>query len=116
MAQKQRDEALSLRDGSKLTGLMVGLLVAVGILTPLISAIGFATHPYTQRLFGGRLADASQVGYVVFWWVVAIILAALPFAVGWAVDRLNRRGLAIVASVFTVVVIAALVLGIVFVF
>jgi hypothetical protein len=116
MARNAHDETLSIRDGSRLTGFFVGLLVAVGIIIPLMSAIGFATNPYTQRLFSGRLADVSQGGYVTFWWLVAAILAALPFVVGFAVDRLGKRGLAIVGGVFVVIVIVALVLGIVFVF
>ncbi|MCS0499400.1 hypothetical protein [Protaetiibacter mangrovi] len=116
MAQKDHDETLGIRQGSKLTGFLVGLLVAVGVIVPFTSAIGFATHPYTQRLFSGRLADVSQGGYVVFWWLVAAILAALPFLVGYAVDRLSTRGLSIMGGVFAVVVIVALVLGIVFVF
>jgi hypothetical protein len=86
------------------------------VLIPFLSAVGFATNPYTQRLFSGRLADVSQGGYVAFWWLVAAILAALPFIVGFAINRLSRRGLAVVGGVFVVIVIVALVLGIVFVF
>ena len=116
MAQKQHDETLDIRGGSKLTGFFVGLLVGVGVLIPLISAVGFATNPYTQRLFSGRLADVSQGGYVAFWWLVAAILFALPFLVGWAVNNLSRRGLAIVGGILVVLVIIALVLGTIFVF
>jgi len=116
MAQQKHDETLDIREGSKLTGFFVGLLVGVGILIPLISAIGFATNPYTQYLFSGRLADISQGGYRLFWWLVAAILFALPFVVGYAVDRLNKRGLAIVGGILIVVVIIALVIGTIFVF
>lgn len=116
MAANKHDETLNIREGSKLTGFFVGLLVGVGVLIPLISAVGFATNPYTQRLFSGRLADASQFGYQLFWWLLAAILFALPFLVGYAVDRLNKRGLAIVGGILVVVVIVALVFGLIFVF
>ena len=116
MADRKHDETLDIRGGSKLTGFFVGLLVGVGILIPLISAIGFATNPYTQRLFSGRLADVSEAGYVIFWWLVAAILFALPFIVGYAVDRLSKRGLAIVGGILVVVVIIALIFGFIWVF
>lgn len=116
MAQQKHDENFNIREGSKMTGFFVGLLVGVGILIPLISAVGFATNPYTQYLFSGRLSDISEGGYRLFWWLVAAILFALPFVIGYAVDRLNRRGLAIVSTILIVVVIAALVIGMIFVF
>lgn len=116
MAEKKHDETMNIRDGSSLTGFLVGLLVGVGVLIPLISAVGFATNPYTQRLFSGKLADVSSGGYVLFWWLVAGILLALPFLAGLAVNKLSRRGLVIVGSILVVLVIIGLVIGSMFVF
>lgn len=112
----QKNDSISLRDGAKRTGILVGLLVAVGVITPFISAIGLATHPATQRLFGGRLAEASQFGYSLFWWLVAAVLFALPFLVAAAIEKLDRKGISIVSSILAVVVIAAFVLATLFVF
>ena len=116
MAQQKHSETLNIREGSRMTGFFVGLLVGVGVLIPIISAVGFATNPYTQRLFSGRLADVSSGGYVLFWWLVAAILIALPFLAGLAVNKLSKRGLAIVGGILVVVVIIALVIGSMFVF
>ena len=115
MAQQKHGETLNIREG-RMTGFFVGLLVGVGILIPLISAIGFATNPYTQYLFSGRLSDISEGGYRLFWWLVAAILFALPFLAGLAVDKLSKRGLAIAGSILVVVVIIGLVIGSMFVF
>ena len=116
MAQQKHSETLNIREGSRMTGFFVGLLVGVGVLIPIISAVGFATNPYTQRLFSGKLADVSSGGYVLFWWLVAAILIALPFLAGLAVNKLSKRGLAIVGGILVVVVIIALVVGSMFVF
>jgi len=116
MAQQKHSETLNIREGSRMTGFFVGLLVGVGVLIPIISAVGFATNPYTQRLFSGKLADVSSGGYVLFWWLVAAILIALPFLAGLAVNRLSKRGLAIAGGILVVVVIIALVVGSMFVF
>ena len=116
MAQQKHSETLNIREGSRMTGFFVGLLVGVGVLIPIISAVGFATNPYTQRLFSGKLADVSSGGYVLFWWLVAAILIALPFLAGLAVNKLSKRGLASAGGVLVVVVIIALVIGQMFVF
>ena len=116
MAQQKHSETLNIREGSRMTGFFVGLLVGVGVVIPIISAVGFATNPYTQRLFSGKLADVSSGGYVLFWWLVAAILIALPFLAGLAVNKLSKRGLAIVGGILVVVVIIALVVGSMFVF
>ena len=116
MARQQHETTMSLRSGSPLTGFFVGLIVGVAVLLPFVSAIGFATNPYTRHLFSGRLADASQAGYAAFWWLVAIVLGALPFLVGCAVTKLSNKGLAIVGGIVVVVVIVGLVLGGLFVF
>ena len=116
MARQQHQETMSVRAGSPLTGFFVGLIVGVAVVLPFTAAIGFATNPYTRHLFSGRLADASQVGYAAFWWLVAIVLGALPFVIGWAVTKLSNRGLAIVGGIVVVVVIVGLVLGGLFVF
>jgi hypothetical protein len=116
MARQEHQETMSLRSGTPLTGFFVGLIVAVAVIIPIVSAIGFATNPYTRHLFSGRLADTSQAGYAAFWWLVAILLIALPFVVGWAVTKLSHRGLAIVGGIVVLVVIGGLVLGGLFVF
>ena len=85
------------------------------IAVPLSAAFSFATHPSTQQLFGGRLNEASEGGYVTFWWIVTIFLFALPFLVGYGVARMSGRSLAIVGVVIVLFVGAILVLGQVFV-
>ncbi|MFH8249197.1 hypothetical protein ACH3VR_02360 [Microbacterium sp. B2969] len=104
--------------GSKSTlwGFLAGLIVAAFIAVPLSAAFSFATHPNTQQLFAGRLSDASQGGYVTFWWLVTALLVALPFLVGFAVAKLSGRTLAIVGAIIALLVIAILVVGQMFVF
>ena len=114
--KKESTTTMSMRGGSGLTGFMIGLIVAVAVAVPFASAVSFATHPQTQFLFSGRLANATPAGYTAFWWIVVIILGALPFLVGWAVTKLSHRGLAIVGGIVVVVVIIGLVLGGLFVF
>src|SRR5690349_23101773 len=83
--------------GSKtvLWGYLAGIIVAAFIAVPLSAAFSFATHPNTQQLFSGRLSDATQGGYVLFWWLVTALLVAIPFLVGFAVAKLSGRTLAI---------------------
>ncbi|MET0736394.1 MAG: hypothetical protein ABWY55_12235 [Microbacterium sp.] len=94
-----------------LWGALSGLIVAVFIAVPLSAAFGFATHPSTQQLFAGRLSDATQGGYVAFWWIVTLMLIALPFLVGFGVAKLSGRTLAIIGAIIAVFVIAILILG-----
>ena len=101
---------------SGLWGVFAGLIVFALIAVPLSAAFSFATHPSTQQLFGGRLNEASEGGYVTFWWIVTIFLFALPFLVGYGVARMSGRSLAIVGVVIVLFVGAILVLGQVFVF
>jgi hypothetical protein len=101
---------------SGLWGVFAGLIVFAVIAVPLSAAFSFATHPSTQQLFGGRLNEASQGGYVAFWWIVTIFLFALPFLVGYGVARMSGRALAIVGAVIVLFVGAILVLGQIFVF
>ena len=70
----------------------------------------------TQQLFGGRLSEATQGGYVAFWWIVAIFLLALPFLVGWGVAKLSGKTLAIIAAVVGLFFVITLVMGQLFVF
>ncbi|GAA1518484.1 hypothetical protein GCM10009761_21150 [Agromyces terreus] len=103
---------MNVTDGkSGLWGFLVGLIVAAFIAVPLSASFAFATHPNTQQLFSGRLDEASQGGYTAFWWLVSIFLLALPFLVGYAVANLSRKSLAIVGGIIALFVIAALVLG-----
>lgn len=108
--------ALSGHGSPGLWGILAGLVVACFIAVPLSAAFGFATHPQTQQLFAGRLSEATQGGYVAFWWIVTIMLFALPFLVGWGVAKLSGRTIAIIAGVVALFVIAILVLGQMFVF
>ena len=80
------------------------------------AAVRFATHPMTQQLFGGRLSEATQGGYVAFWWIVAIFLLALPFLVGWGVAKLSGKTLAIIAAVVGLFFVVTLIMGQLFVF
>ncbi|MBD3940152.1 hypothetical protein IF188_00375 [Microbacterium sp. NEAU-LLC] len=99
-----------------LWGTLVGLIVFAFVAVPISAAVRFATHPMTQQLFGGRLDDATQGGYVAFWWIVAIFLFALPFLVGWGVAKLSGKTLAIIAAVIGLFFVVSLVLGQLFVF
>jgi hypothetical protein len=114
---RSHEETLDLhRDKSGLWGALAGLIVAALIAVPLSGAFAFATHPHSQQLFAGRLSDASQGGYVAFWWIVTLLLAALPFLVGFGVAKLSARSLTIVGAIIAVFVIAVVVLGQMFVF
>jgi amino acid transporter len=95
---------------------LAGLIVAVFVALPLSASIAFATHPQTKQLFAGRLSEATTGGYQAFWWVVAILFAALPFIVGFGVAKLSGRALAVMAGIVALLVILAIVLGQIFVF
>ncbi|WP_382309767.1 hypothetical protein [Herbiconiux sp. UC225_62] len=97
-------------------GLFAGIILAALIAYPLSAAVAFATHPRTQRLFGDALDDAGRTGFQAFWWIIALLLAALPFAAGFAVARLTKRGLQIVAAVVALLVIVIVVLAQAFVY
>lgn len=96
---------------AKMWGLLSGLIVAALIAVPLSAAIGFATHPDTRFLFVGRLGDATPIGYVLFWWVAAAFLAALPFLTGYGVARLSQKALSIIGAVVGLFLIALIVLA-----
>ena len=117
-AQREKhDQTLDVTEGrSGLWGALAGLIVAALIAVPLSAAFAFATHPTTQQLFAGRLNEASSGGYVAFWWVVTLLLAALPFLVGFGVAKLSARSLTIVGAIVVLFVIAIMVLGQMFVF
>lgn len=113
----EHDQTLDVTEGrSGLWGALAGLIVAALIAVPLSAAFAFATHPTTQQLFAGRLDEASTGGYVAFWWIVTLLLAALPFLVGFGVAKLSARSLTIVGAVVVLFVIAIMVLGQMFVF
>ncbi|MGZ0712985.1 hypothetical protein ACWPKO_32060 (plasmid) [Coraliomargarita sp. W4R53] len=114
--QEYHGGALSGNGSPGLWGALFGLIVAAFIAVPLSAAFSFATNPKTQQLFGGRLSEATQGGYVAFWWIVAIFLAALPFLVGFAVAKMSGRTLAIVGAIIALFIIAVMVLGQLFVF
>ncbi|MBD8023535.1 hypothetical protein H9622_08035 [Microbacterium sp. Sa1CUA4] len=99
-----------------LWGALLGLIIFAFVAVPISAAVRFATHPATQQLFGGRLSEATTGGYVAFWWIVAILLFALPFLVGWAVAKLSGKTLAIVGAILAVFFIAILIMGQLFVF
>lgn len=117
-AQAQQNEE-PLRIGGRhpdMWGWFVGLIVFALLAVPLSAAFAFATNPGTQQLFAGRLSDATSAGYQAFWWVVTILLLALPVLVGYGIARMSGRALAIVGGVVVVFFIAILVLGQMFVF
>ncbi|MFD4959135.1 hypothetical protein [Microbacterium sp. NPDC058389] len=99
-----------------LWGTLIGLIVFAFVAVPISAAVRFATHPMTQQLFGGRLSEATQGGYVAFWWIVAVFLLALPFLVGWGVAKLSGKTLAIIAAVVGLFFVVTLVMGQLFVF
>ena len=99
-----------------LWGWFSGIIVFALIAVPLSAAFAFATNPATQQLFAGRLSEATTGGYQAFWWVVTLMLLALPVLVGYGIARMSPRALAIVGAVVALFVIAILVLGQMFVF
>ena len=111
-AQKSKSTSTSTYDNSKagLWGFLVGVIVAALIAVPLSAAVAFATHPETRYLFS-RAVDVSANGYAAFWWVASIFLLGLPFLAGFAVARMSRKTLGIVAGIVVVFVIALLVLA-----
>ncbi|WP_353808328.1 hypothetical protein [Agromyces sp. SYSU T00194] len=120
MSQRnQSDEhALDITSGrSGWWGAFAGVIAMVFVAVPLSAAIGLATHPATQTLFSGeRITGASQAGYSAFWWIVAIVLLALPFGIGFLIARASSRALAVVGAIVVLFVIAVIVLGQLFVF
>jgi amino acid transporter len=116
MASHETDDSLSLGNKSGLWGALIGLIVAAFIAVPLSAAVSFATHPATRQLFAGRLSETTQGGYQAFWWFVALLLAALPFLVGFGVAKLSTKTLITVGAIIAILVIIVVVLGSAFVF
>jgi hypothetical protein len=111
-----QEETLQVGDHRGLWGGLAGLITAVLIAYPLSASVAFATHPATQKLFGGRLEGASAGGYAAFWWVVALGCLALPFIVGFGISRLSSRTLVVIGAVVVLLVILLMVLGQLFAF
>gem|GEM_PF-686003 len=111
-----REETLQLGEKRGLWGAFAGLITAVLIAYPLSACIAFATHPTTQKLFGGRLESASAGGFAAFWWLLALGCLALPFLVGFGVARLSSRAIIVIATVIVLFIIAVVILGQLFVF
>jgi ABC-type phosphate/phosphonate transport system permease subunit len=109
-----RDDAWRERRGW--WGAFAGLITAVLVAFPLSTTLAYATHPVAQRLLGGPLENASHVWFATFWWLLTILIASLPFIVGFGIARLSSRGLAVLASIVAVFVIAIVVLGQLYVF
>lgn len=114
--QEPHGGVLSGNGSPGLWGALIGLIIFAFVAVPISAAVRFATHPSTQQLFGGRLEEASTTGYVLFWWVVAILLLALPFLVGWGVAKLSGKTLGIIAGIIGIFFIAILIMGQMFVF
>jgi hypothetical protein len=110
------EETLQLGDKRGLWGAFAGLITAVLIAYPLSASVAFATHPATQKLFGGRLESASAGGYAAFWWILALGCLALPFIVGFGIARLSTKTIFTIAGVVVVFIILVLVLGQMFAF
>jgi amino acid transporter len=111
-----QETTLQLGDKRGLWGAFAGLIVAVLIAYPLSVCVAYATHPGTQKLFGGRLESASQAGYQAFWWILALLCLSLPFIVGFGIAKLSARTVGIIAAVVVVFLILVIVLGQLFVF
>ncbi|KQX05245.1 MULTISPECIES: hypothetical protein [unclassified Leifsonia] len=103
-------------DRSSAGAWLAGLIVLVFVAVPISASLAFATNPNTQQLFAGRLSDATTGGYQAFWWIITLLLVALPFLVGFGISHLSSRALAIVAAAVAILVIAAVVLGQLFIF
>ena len=114
---QHEEEPLRFSEGHQtMWGWFAGIIVLALIAVPLSAAFAFATNPRTQQLFAGRLSEATTGGYQAFWWVVTLLLLALPVLVGYGVAKLSTRALGIVGGVVALFVIAILVLGQMFVF
>ncbi|MDY0910653.1 hypothetical protein [Microbacterium sp. CFBP9034] len=94
-----------------LWGALIGLIVFAFVAVPITTAVSFATHPASQQLFGGRLEEASLAGYTTFWWLVAALLLAIPFLVGFGVAKLSGKTLGIITAILAVFFIAILIFG-----
>ncbi|KRB38750.1 UNVERIFIED_CONTAM: hypothetical protein OHV15_02285 [Microbacterium sp. SLM126] len=114
--QEPHGGVLSGNGSPGLWGALIGLIVFAFVAVPISAAFRFATHPSTQQLFGGRLEEATTTGYVLFWWVVTILLLALPFLVGWGVAKLSGKTIGIIAAILGVFFIAILIMGQLYVF
>jgi hypothetical protein len=99
-----------------LSGFLVGLIAAVFMALPFSACVAFATHPASRRLLGGSLSGASTAGYSIFWWLAALLCAAVPFLIGYAVAGASRRTSRIIIGVVAVGVVAVVVLSQLFVF
>jgi hypothetical protein len=108
------DETLPVSRG--ILGWLAGLITAVIIAFPLTAAVAYATHPATRKLFGEHLSGASAGGFAAFWWILAVLLASLPFLVGFGIGRLSARWLTIFGVIVAILVIALIVLGQLFAF
>ncbi len=111
-----QEETLHLGAHRGMWGAFAGLITAVLIAYPLSASVAFATHPATQKLFGERLASASQAGFQAFWWIIALGCLALPFIVGFGIARMSARTLVIIGAVVVIFLILVLVLGQMFLF
>jgi amino acid transporter len=111
-----QETTLQIGDRRGLWGALAGLITAVLIAYPLSASVAFATHPATQRLFGGRLESTSQFGFQAFWWVVALACLALPFIVGFGIAKLSTRTVAVIGAVVVLIIILMLILGQLFAF
>ncbi|QDZ15688.1 hypothetical protein [Humibacter ginsenosidimutans] len=110
----KNDEPANISRGN--LGWLAGLITMVVIAFPLSAAIAYATHPATRTLFGSHLSNTSAVGFSLFWWVLALLLIALPFLVGFGVSKLSSRWLSILGGILALLVIALIVLGQLFAF
>lgn len=111
-SQKSKSASTYAVDDSKagMWGFFTGVVVAALIAVPLSASVAFATHPETRFLFENA-GDLSATGYAAFWWVASLFLLALPFLVGYAVARMSRKTLGIVAGIVVVFLIVLLVLA-----
>jgi hypothetical protein len=111
-----QEETLHVGGSRGLWGAFAGVITAVLIAYPLSACIAFATHPTTQKLFGGRLESASAGGYAAFWWVLALGCLSLPFLVGFGISRLSSRAVVTIGGIVVLFIIAVVVLGQMFAF
>ena len=114
--QEPHGGVLSGNGSPGLWGGLIGLIIFAFLIVPISAAVRFATHPSTKQLFAGRLEEATTAGYVTFWWLVAILLLAIPFLVGWGIARLSGKTLVIITAIIGLFFIAILIMGQLFVF
>ncbi|MGN6125070.1 MAG: hypothetical protein ACTHON_00745 [Humibacter sp.] len=113
-SQHHEEEALQLNRG--LWGWLAGLITLVVVAFPISASFAFATNPATRSLFGSHLSGMSAAGFSAFWWILTLLLLALPFLVGFGIAKLSGKWVGIIGVIIVILVVGLVVLGRMFAF